>query len=194
MFKRSAILFALCIPFSAANAAICSNSLAVPSTTPSNQFTLVASPGGEEQDAPVVVDNKTGLMWERCSHEFTWNSVSGVCESTEASAGGMIWSSALDKAIGTNSVGGNLHLGYNDWRLPNLKELASIIEQQCQNLTINQEIFPGSMDWNYWTNTHLYGLKNDGSTEIRVVDFRSGVVDKVSPQSNAFLRLVRDPE
>jgi Protein of unknown function (DUF1566) len=40
---------------------------------------------------------------------------------------------------------------FNDWRLPQLRELATITERQCKNPRINLAVFPQTPPANYWT-------------------------------------------
>ncbi|MDH3327510.1 MAG: DUF1566 domain-containing protein [Gammaproteobacteria bacterium] len=167
-------LFALFFPLMAANAALCSNqSIAIPASTPTSQFTLAS------QDAQTVVDNKTGLMWLRCTYGFSW-SVSNVrCENTQGVTKN--WVEALGLA-GIN------YEGFTGWRVPNVKELASIVERKCQVLAINNEIFPGSPAAGYWTSTHVVG----STTDVKSIDFSTGNIDTAKASSQLYLRLVRD--
>jgi hypothetical protein len=54
------------------------------------------------------------------------------------------WGSALNLAASSNFA------GYKDWRLPNQKELESIVENKCFGPAINQVVFPKTF-WSYPT-------------------------------------------
>ena len=88
-----------------------------------------------------VTDTKTGLMWMRCSLGQTYE-VDGVYCQGDASRHD--WYSALE-AANNYSIS-----GYADWRLPNIKELRSIVAYDRYDPAINQEIFPNS-EYSYWS-------------------------------------------
>ena len=67
-----------------------------------------------------VSDEKTELMWKRCSEGLSGTTCSGKL-------GWYTWESALQQATAVNRVGFG---GYSDWRLPTIKELQSILEKQ----------------------------------------------------------------
>lgn len=86
-----------------------------------------------------VTDTRTGLMWKRC--------VEGL-SGTDCATGGTAfnnWSNAL--TLAANST----YAGYSDWRLPNPKELESLVEYRCMDPAINLTVFPGTpRNW-HWT-------------------------------------------
>lgn len=103
----------------------------IPSTTPTNRFTRF--------DNGTVLDKFTGLMWKACSEGQTWNKVAHTCELTPEV---FDWFAAIQHAQATNMQGG--FADYKDWRLPNIKELLTLVERQCRNPAINLEVFPNS--------------------------------------------------
>lgn len=112
------------------HAQICRNDITP--TTPAQDFTL--------HDDGTVTHNKTGLMWMRCALGQNWNGA--TCTDT---AQGYIWQAALQAAEGSSFA------GYSDWRLPNIKELASIVEQACINPAINATVFPAASSFDFWS-------------------------------------------
>ena len=82
----------------------------------------------------------TGLLWKRCSEGQEWNG--STCTGSETS---FDWQGALIHA--------NEHsfAGHADWRLPNVKELKSIVERRCWNPAINTVIFPGATSGWFWS-------------------------------------------
>lgn len=91
-----------------------------------------------------VTHTKTGLMWKQCAEGLS----GATCVSGEAPL--MTWTDAL--AAAANST----FAGYDDWRLPNHKELLSIVETCGYLPAINQEIFPNTIllwapPWDYWS-------------------------------------------
>lgn len=85
-----------------------------------------------------VRDKKTGLIWMRCSLGQSWNGT--ACTNTATTYD---WGSALQSA---KAIGGG-------WRLPNIKELDSLIEQACYNPSINESIFPNTVSEAYWSSS-----------------------------------------
>lgn len=107
-------------------------------TTPTSQFT--------DNGDGTVTDNKTGLIWKKCSEGQTY-SLSGC-------SGGALtytWKEALNQAQVTNNTGG--FLNYTDWRVPNINELRSIAEKQCWEPTINLTIFPNTPSNWFWSSS-----------------------------------------
>lgn len=103
-------------------------------TTPSSNFT-------DNLDG-TVSDKKLGLMWMRCSIGQTWSQGTCLGDATELS-----WQEALNIAHGyeyANQLG---------WRVPNVKELATITEGQCVRPAINETLFPNTPADDYWTST-----------------------------------------
>lgn len=144
----------------------------IPASTPTTQFTVLGN--------GIVRDTKTGLMWQQCSlgQSFADTTCSG-------SASNYTWRQALQAADAFNQAGG--FAGFTDWRIPNLKELASILERQCQYPSINLAIFPTTADYSgYWsasvvsplqygamavlfTRGQLYGVTGDDTYHVRLV-------------------------
>lgn len=89
-----------------------------------------------------VLDKQTGLVWMRCALGQTWNGTG--CTGT---ATVMVWQTALQAAENT------VFAGKNDWRLPNQKELQSLVEPRCYDPAINTAIFPNTLANGFWSSS-----------------------------------------
>lgn len=111
----SGLLFSACV-----GAQICNP--AVAPSTPTNSFTI--------HNDGTVTHKSTGLMWQRCIVGQTWTG--DICLYGHDYYS---WPQAVALS------GQNNFAGYNDWRLPNVKELTSIFEYACSAPALNQLIF-----------------------------------------------------
>jgi hypothetical protein len=100
----------------------------VRATTPTGDFTLDDADG-------TTIHLKTGLTWMRCTLGQTWNAAGKTCV---GSASGYTWGAALQAARGY------VFAGHGDWRVPNVKELTSIVEARCFSPALNETVFPAS--------------------------------------------------
>jgi hypothetical protein len=144
----------------------------IPATTPANQFT--------DHSDGTVTDKKTGLMWKRCSEGQSWDGI--TCTGTAAV---YTWQAALQQAQAVNGAGG--FAGYTDWRVPNIKELASLIEEQCQYPAINITIFPAIPFDFYWSASPY---ANDGSSAW-TLSFGDSSDNWINKNNLLYVRLTR---
>lgn len=150
----------------------------LPLTTPDSQFELRA--GGT-----MVRDLKTGLVWQRCTGALEWDNTNNRC-TTALGASLSTWSAALTNAR-LNRLG-----GFSNWRLPNKKELASLIEYSCTKPAINSRIFPNTPSGYFWTSTPV---NYADSFSVWYVNFTAGDYGTLDAITNfANTRLVRDDE
>ncbi len=165
--QKQLLFSALCLTLSANAAQTCKSN--IQATTPDSRFTTTAE---------TVTDTKTGLMWMRCSLGQSGNACSG------GSAGSYNWQQALASAAAANTA--NLG-GHNDWRLPNIKELASIAELRCYDPAINLTIFPNTPSSGYWSSSP-YAYNNYNAWGVY---FYSGNDSNYYKDTSYFVRLVR---
>ncbi len=97
-------------------------------STPDNRFTV--------NNDGTVTDVRTNLTWKRCLEGQSGTD----CSSGSPTA--FTWQTALQHAAAQG----------NGWRLPNTKELTSLVELRCIDPAINLHIFPntptlGSVVW-----------------------------------------------
>ncbi len=109
-------------------------------------------------DGTEVTDSLTKLVWRRCAEGRTWNGVS--CSGTTLFFGNH--DAALVHA--TSQSG---------WRLPNIKELASIVDRSSGLSGINQSRFPTNPTTLHWSSTPV--VSSPGS--VWGVDFGNGYID-----------------
>jgi hypothetical protein len=109
------------------------------------QIYPLSSPTARFQDNGdgTVTDTGSRLMWMRCSTGQTWSA--GSCNGVAAS---LTWESAAAAAQEVNDKGAYF---YKDWRLPQIRELATITERQCADPRVNLTVFPGTPAAFYWT-------------------------------------------
>lgn len=129
------------------------NTTTVIESTPTADFTVNVN--------STVTHARTGLMWKQCAE-----GLSGAGCATGGSTA-MTWANALKAANTANSAA---FAGYTDWRLPNKKELESIVELCGYNPAINQIAFPAVISWRFWSNSS--NVPNP--TEGWAVDFSDG--------------------
>ena len=100
----------------------------------------------EIHDNGTVTDTYTGLMWMQCS--LGQNYVDKTCSSSN-DATKHNWQEALEISSSTSFA------AYSDWRLPNIKELASLVARDRHEPSVNSIVFTNtpsspSVDW-YWS-------------------------------------------
>lgn len=126
-----------------------------------------------------ITDTSTGLMWMRCSLGQTFDAANNQCVSD---AQQMTWQQALTTAHGFTFA------GTNDWRVPNVKELTSLVERQCVRPAINTELFPLTPSDDYWSSTPSVA----DPERSWVVAFFNGSNSLRQRQLSVFVRLVRN--
>ena len=127
-----------------------------------------------------VTDLKTGLMWKQCPEG---KSGSDCLTGNYQNA---FWDTSLNEIVKLNAGAG--FAGYKDWRMPNVKELRSIIEAQCYGPAVNEEVFPNTPLVNFLTSS----LVNDTDrNRIWAIEFRFGRVERMNITTSAYVRLVR---
>lgn len=114
------------------------------------------SPNFTDNEDGTVTDNETGLMWQQVDDKTT----------------SRIWQHALDYCNGLTLA------GYSDWRMPNVKELQSIVDYTTGNPSQNTAYFPPDTSYtrlptvDYWTSTTQ--AFNEGYSGALYVDFADG--------------------
>ncbi len=156
----------ICITLLAQNISAQTCVVTIPASTPDNRFIV----NGDE-----VVDKDTELIWQRCS---MWQT--GVdCDGRPS---GTSWQGALQAAADERAATGKR------WRLPNVKELRSIVEERCAYPTINLTIFPGVDGSGYWSaSPNAYDLNKSWT-----VNFSFGLSATANKSYANKIRLVRD--
>ena len=101
-----------------------------------------AAAGFSDNGDGTVTDLTIGLMWMQCSVGQIFSNGNCIGDATELN-----WQQALLFAHGYKFA------GLDGWRLPNIKELASITERQCVRPAINETLFPNTPSDDFWTST-----------------------------------------
>jgi len=98
-----------------------------------------------------ISDHSTGLMWQQSGpdQKMTWEEALEYCETLNME-------------------------GYNDWRLPNVKELQSISTYLFVQPAVESSIFPDVESEPYWASTTM--LEPENSSKAWMTDFRFGIV------------------
>jgi hypothetical protein len=124
-----------------------------------------------------VTDTTTGLIWQKCSlGQFGSN-----CEPSSPYFYTK-WTNALLAAQAHSQQTGL------PWRLPNVRELRSIVEERCYQPAINLSIFPNTPSWGYWTASPSATRDSDWAWGVR---FDNGESSQSSSYSGRYVRLVR---
>lgn len=145
-----------------------------PAIRPSTLGALSANPDG------TVGDSRTGLVWDRC--------LLGQDAADDCAGPGdpYTWEQGLDAAEALNA---QVYLGHDDWRLPNIKELRSLVERSCVSPGIDTHLFPNAPNAPAVLTSSTYPAL---PTVAWVVAFDSGgYVASFSKGFNHRVRLVR---
>jgi hypothetical protein len=123
---------------------------------------------GTGATADCVTDNLTGLMWTQDGN---------------LPAGTRTWQLALDYANGLTLC------GFSDWRLPNRKELRSLINYGLANnaTALNTLGFTNVQTFYYWSSSSIAGSVADA----RIVDMSDGNVNAENKAASFYVWPVR---
>ncbi|ALU46111.1 Lcl C-terminal domain-containing protein [Pseudoalteromonas rubra] len=131
-----------------------------------------------------VTDIVNGLMWTKCSLGQTY--VDGECQGTPTNY--TTWQSALVAASRNQT-----YAQKGQWRLPNIKELGSLVERSCVAPAINLGTFPSTPSAAYWSNTFDADQVNQAAgIKGRIVDFTDGTEFLTDVSLHRLVRMVRD--
>lgn len=122
-----------------------------------------------------VTDTKTGLMWKQCAELYRGNDCSSYDTLTQ-----FTWGVAAAKFTKFSK-----YAGYNDWRMPTIEELKTLVdchdnseeivnEGGCNShnneSTINSEAFPNTPFDSFWS----LSISDLDTKSIYTIDFSNG--------------------
>ncbi len=137
------------------------------------QMVLAAGPYTYNAAGDEVTDAATGLVWRRCSAGQTWASATATCSNIAST---MTHEAALSYAVSQPG-----------WRLPNVKELSSLVNADRGAPSIDIAVFPNTSTSRYWTSTPYVGW----TESAWYVDFNDGGADYILRVGAYYVRLVR---
>lgn len=139
-----------------------------PATAPTSSFKI---------DLKRNVVTKDGLMWKRCAEGqiVSKNNCEGKADQIY-----------FEDAMGDRKY--KRYAGYNNWRVPTIEEIKSILEKRCKKPAFNLTVFPGSPNFKLWSQTR----DENSDDKVWIMFSSTGVAVKHRLSSSAMLRLVRD--
>lgn len=172
-----------------------------PKSAPSERFII--------HEDGTTTDKLTGLMWQRCvegkDYEQSCLSVVDDYDCSEGYGGyydygdGMSgicvsWEQAFDYVETLNQANSDSGEGYSDWRLPNIRELQSIVESSCTNPTYNTDVFPlNNTDIpSQYADPGVYSSSSSLDYGVLSYEHTNGRVMETTPDTILNIRLVRD--
>jgi len=128
--------------------------------------------GGVETSS-YTADNVTGRMWVTNPNDLSGGQY--------VSSGTYTWEQAIAKCEALT------YAGYSDWRLPNIKELQSIVDYSRQSPSINTAYFLNTQSNYYWSSTTYVPL----TTYAWYVFFDNGYMGYSNKSNFYYVRCVR---
>ena len=153
----------------------------VRSTTSSNKLTTTtAAKNQQHSNDDSIIETTTGLAWQRCLLGQSGDN----CELGTPQR--FTWAEALTNPIlaTPNAEQANK----KDWRLPNIRELASIVELGNSNPAINASLFPNSSTSQIWSSSPYQFY----SHYAWFLDFGNGIFTYGDRKDKKAVRLVRE--
>ena len=132
-FLRCGLLIGLLFIVIGAAAQTCRSESEIPSSTPTEAFA--------DHGDGTVTHKTTGLMWMHCP----LGQSGPDCATGTPSI--YTWEGALEAAEASDFA------GYGDWRLPDVNELRSIVEQRCYDPALYLAVFPVPPASNFWSSS-----------------------------------------
>ena len=130
-----------------------------------------------------ITDESTGLMW--VMDQANIGGVWGTPETTPGAHDGtpitMVWNHAIDNCEALD------YAGHSDWRLPNAKELLTIVDYSRIGPSVNGTFFPNTRSGVFWSSTTFAG----NTINAWYVDFRYGDVNSDGKGGAYYVRAVR---
>ncbi len=131
-----------------------------------------------------VTDIVNGLVWTKCSIGQAYTD--GLCKGTPFNVSS--WQQAL-----TTVRDNEEYLDSTGWRLPNIKELGSLVERACVAPSINLNMFPSTPSAAYWTNTFdAQNINPTQGVDGLIVDFSDGSEFLTDVTTHKLIRMVKD--
>ncbi len=129
-----------------------------------------------------VTDKRTGLVWMRCSLGQIWSEANSVCTGDALE---YTWQQALQAATGY------AYAGSSAWRVPDIKQLQSIVERSCYDPAINISIFPQTPEQYFWTASLSHSRYTNYDNEAVYLSFAFGIHTNSDKSAGNYVRLVR---
>ncbi len=123
-------------------------------------------------------DTYTGLHWQRCLVGYRWSADGQRCSPNADEPVRFTWQEALAVADA-------------GWRLPNAKELESIVDRNCFEPALRTRVFPskdGVVAGAQWTSSQIESYAGGAWS----VNFKTGSLISSDKSEQLPVRLVRD--
>ncbi len=144
-----------------------------PSSLPSARF--------RDNGDGTVTDTKFLLTWMKCASGQAWRDER--CAGTADTYG---WADAQQQAATARRDSATL---VDEWRLPSLRELATITDRACRNPRTNVDVFPNTPAAAFWSSSARAG-ENAGERALALSFGAEGVL-VARKDERLHLRLVR---
>jgi hypothetical protein len=140
----------------------------------------------------MVRDNVTGLIWEVKTddgsvhdkdNKYTWYDPNDETNGgNPGTPGDGTDTEDFIAALNESNFG-----GFNDWRLPTIKEWSSIIDNGITSNKIDKNYFPNNMRTNYFSST----TSTSNSAKAGYAEFSHGYISYINKSYNQYVRAVR---